>query len=297
MQQQSKNANSIYNIPDANILNDLKQLEMEEKRDAASILAITATIASLGFLIITISSRYPAAVINTDILKLYVFDASLYKPESNEHVTYFVSALILPFFCGIYYFVSTRLLSLIEERLFIFYQIVSFFLVGSLLALFLRGLTHYNYIPPSSMYNAPVLNLLVNVIMFGWIIVSSRLSKQIIKRMNIALNYVYMFVSVFIIVVVSVGRVFNETEPYVYGFHFTAYFDSVVQVYLGKTLLVNNSAQYGLYALFLKPLFVLFGLSVFKFTLVMCIIEAMWLLCLLFLMRSTIRVMFTKFSS
>ena len=58
---------------------------------------------------------------------------------------------------------------------------------------------------------------------------------------------------------------FNERDPYVADGHFVAYFDSVVQVYLGKTLLVNDTAQYGLYAAMLKPVFQLMGLGVFRF--------------------------------
>ncbi len=51
-------------------------------------------------------------------------------------------------------------------------------------------------------------------------------------------------------------------------------FDSVVRVYLGKTLLVDSTSQYGLYAWFLAPLFRCIGLSVAKFTFVMGLLSA-----------------------
>ncbi len=55
----------------------------------------------------------------------------------------------------------------------------------------------------------------------------------------------------------------------IYGYHFNAVFHSVVQVFLGKGLLVDFTNQYGLYPHFLKPLFHLTGLSVFTFSLAM----------------------------
>ncbi|GEM_PF-1319953 len=54
-----------------------------------------------------------------------------------------------------------------------------------------------------------------------------------------------------------------------YALHFNAVFHSVVQVYLGKALLIDFSNQYGLYPHFLAPLLHLLGLSIYKFSLVM----------------------------
>ena len=78
-----------------------------------------------------------------------------------------------------------------------------------------------------------------------------------------------------LIILVSIATVFNEADPFVPGGHFLAYFDSVVQVFLGKTLLVDMAPQYGLYALLLKPLFKVIGLSVLNFTLVMAGLKAL----------------------
>ncbi|HCU05958.1 MAG TPA: hypothetical protein DIC51_06770 [Coxiellaceae bacterium] len=62
---------------------------------------------------------------------------------------------------------------------------------------------------------------------------------------------------------------------------FGAVFYSVVQVMHGKTLLVDQAAQYGLYAELLYPVFHLIGLSIFKFTTVMGALQIAGLLCLL----------------
>lgn len=55
--------------------------------------------------------------------------------------------------------------------------------------------------------------------------------------------------------------------------HFEAVFYAVTQVMTGKTLLHDLPAQYGLYAELLKPIFMISGLSVFKFTLLMSIMQ------------------------
>ncbi len=63
-----------------------------------------------------------------------------------------------------------------------------------------------------------------------------------------------------------------------YAMHFGSVFHSVEEVWAGKTLLVDFNNQYGLYPVFLLPLFKLTGLSVLKFTIVMAVLEvAAWL--------------------
>ncbi|HEV8062169.1 MAG TPA: hypothetical protein VGP68_19985, partial [Gemmataceae bacterium] len=70
------------------------------------------------------------------------------------------------------------------------------------------------------------------------------------------------------------ASVFSDRWFYASQWHFNAVFDSVVRVYLGKTLLVDSTSQYGLYAWFLAPLFRCTGLTVAKFTFVMGLLSA-----------------------
>lgn len=62
--------------------------------------------------------------------------------------------------------------------------------------------------------------------------------------------------------------------------HFGAAFYSVTQVFAGKTILVHLPAQYGMYSEILNPIFKIIGLSVFKFTLVMAILQITALMAL-----------------
>ena len=86
------------------------------------------------------------------------------------------------------------------------------------------------------------------------------------------------------------GSVFSDQWYYASKWHFNAVFDSVVRVYLGKTLLVDSTCQYGQYAWFLAPLFRCIGLSVAKFTAVMGLLTAgSFLMIGLFLWRQVNR--------
>jgi hypothetical protein len=78
-----------------------------------------------------------------------------------------------------------------------------------------------------------------------------------------------------VLAVVFLTNVFGHWEPYVSCTHFTAVFNEVVQVYLGKALLIDDINQYGLYPHFLQPLFALTGLTVLKFTVVMGLLTAL----------------------
>lgn len=86
------------------------------------------------------------------------------------------------------------------------------------------------------------------------------------------------------------ASIFSEQWFYANQWHFNAVFDSLVRVNLGKTLLVDSTCQYGLYAWFLGPLFRCIGLSVAKFTAVMGLLSAgSYFMIGLFLKRQTSR--------
>jgi hypothetical protein len=86
------------------------------------------------------------------------------------------------------------------------------------------------------------------------------------------------------------ASVFVEHWPYANQWHFNAVFDSSVRLHFGRTLLVDSTSQYGLFAWFLRPIFWLTGLSVAKFTFVLGLLSATAYLSIgLFLKRSTSR--------
>ena len=93
-----------------------------------------------------------------------------------------------------------------------------------------------------------------------------------------------------VVIVPLSASIFSDHWYYPAQWHFNAVFDSVVRVYLGKTLLVDSTSQYGLYAWFLAPLFRTIGLSVAKFTAVMGLLTAVsYFMIGLFLQRQVSR--------
>ncbi len=76
-------------------------------------------------------------------------------------------------------------------------------------------------------------------------------------------------------------RIFGEKCPYVWirspfgwGDHFSAVYHPTVQAALGRTILVDQASQYGLFPHFLAPIFALIGPGVLGFTLVMAALVA-----------------------
>ena len=65
----------------------------------------------------------------------------------------------------------------------------------------------------------------------------------------------------------------------IFAVSFNAFFHSVVQVHLGKQLLVDFDNQYGLYPHFLEPLFRVVGLSVYTLTIAMGILTCLAFWC------------------
>lgn len=75
-----------------------------------------------------------------------------------------------------------------------------------------------------------------------------------------------------------------RADAYVNSIHFNAYFYSVVQVSLGKTLLVDLTSQYGLYPYFLQPVLRVVGLDVPQLTFTMGTLIAWFFFILLVLL-------------
>ena len=76
------------------------------------------------------------------------------------------------------------------------------------------------------------------------------------------------------IAAMALARVFGEAAEYARHTHFEPLYHPMVQVVLGKTILVDMVSQYGLYPHFLAPIFAAFGLGVVQFTLVLAVLVA-----------------------
>jgi hypothetical protein len=99
-----------------------------------------------------------------------------------------------------------------------------------------------------------------------------------------------------VIVLLTVIAVRVRSDTMIYGdLHFEAVFYSMSQVMAGRTLLADLTAQYGLYAELLRPMFLIIGFSVLKFTALMTILQGIACLCLLAVCQRTVHLGWLRF--
>lgn len=83
------------------------------------------------------------------------------------------------------------------------------------------------------------------------------------------LNYLYLIVSIFSLILIFSINIYNlQSIASTEAVSFNALFHSVSQVYLGKSLDIDLTSQYGLYGQIMLPLLKITGLSIFKFTII-----------------------------
>jgi hypothetical protein len=150
-------------------------------------------------------------------------------------------------------------------------------LIGYLFVIFQRKLEYINndasfFFSNNILYN---LNFFVCLFIYGII---TFCFFAYLKRQD-TYQRIVKFVTNEIIALTLLQTVFYNvfhlaTEDYLRTMETNAVFYSLTQVMAGKTLLVNLTSQYGLYALFLYPFFKLGGVTVFSFGLVMGMLNA-----------------------
>lgn len=92
----------------------------------------------------------------------------------------------------------------------------------------------------------------------------------------------------FLLIDILLVNLSNRDNYFGWYEHFNAVFYSVAQVVNGNTLLVDFTNQYGLYPHFLAPIFKVVGLSVFKYSVVMCSLVVLAYALLLLFLRNTV---------
>ncbi len=94
------------------------------------------------------------------------------------------------------------------------------------------------------------------------------------KPMVLAVSIVTYAIVAVVIYDLYLYDIFNlEVQSWDRLMETNAVFYSITQVFAGKSLLVNVNAQYGMYALFLLPVFKIIGMSAYKFGVVMGVLN------------------------
>lgn len=223
-----------------------------------------------------------------DLEKSYINIAG-YFPEPKEQLAFKLSLVFLIPFCWIAWNISAWVLARIGNKLnhigdsFILITVIGLVLVVE------RVFNSYTetYFSASSYSGRLFLTLLVFV---SLLIMMLRESRN--RRNSNPSKIPYYFLGLLICLILSVETIFGEKymiDHTASNHHFEAYLDSVVQVYLGRTLLIDLFPQYGYYAYFYNLIFSIIGLSTVKFTFVVATLKFISFSALLILLEKLIK--------
>lgn len=105
-----------------------------------------------------------------------------------------------------------------------------------------------------------------------------------------ALNwFFFLFATVYIVAAWRLTSIYAADHSFRSVHHLDAILYPLSQVVHGKTILVDLPSQYGLFPELLAPIFKIIGLTVFKFSLVMAILEIIAVIALFFILTKLIK--------
>lgn len=231
--------------------------------------------------------------INADT-SIFAVPQKYFMPEPMERLLFYIGVIITPILLYFSYKIFRIIIDRFNDETVI--RIGKILNMASIIIILISMAIYYSVILQSKEYgllfygNYMLAGVYSNK-MLAWVLFCVGMIcllygsiKFKIKHLNnkIVLN-VLNYVSWTIILLVFAYCVFGlkvVNEYFVYANHFNAVFYSMVQVYLGKAILVDIVHQYGLYPHFIEPLFRVFGLSVLKFTVIMGLLLAVAVYCL-----------------
>lgn len=256
-------------------------------------LTILATAGSVFLLCICIRYFYrpDTSKILLEATKIYL-DKLLpaFMPKPVERMQFTLSVLLSPFLLLIFYKLFSKKINTIDKDLILrVYSFVSVAVVLSLFALTYIGLSVSNfvYVEKSFFYNGIGKYLYCLALFPAGLFVIFVYKKG--KYDNLINNIFNIFSGVllstmFFISIIGVNKP-NLDMLSIVG-HANPIFFPISQVVAGKTLLVNLTSQYGLYPIFLEPIFKRVGLSMLSLTSTMGILLSLsFLFIFLFLHR------------
>ena len=147
-------------------------------------------------------------------------------------------------------------------------DIASLGLMGLALGVTILGVRNEGsfYLMMNGFYREPLVSiplLVVTAALFRWG-----------RRGGAAIRAMAHAVALGVVAAMALARVFGESGEYARSNHFEPLYHPMVQVVLGKTILVDMASQYGLYPHFLAPIFAVCGLGIVAFTIVMAVLVA-----------------------
>jgi hypothetical protein len=249
--------------------------ELDEHR-VLFFLSLVGGLALLALALLLLSPLAPSAVDNVAISReILVLDPGEVRPEPLERFLYTTGVLLAPL-CFFMTSWGARRLAVsargAARRIAPVLAWLSAPLV--LLLVFAAGFAEFaagvaeGRISVRSCLPGGFLPAIVAIFIGAAVVATDRRRVQAARGLKAALIAIaaFLLLAVFSFGIIGVEHI--RKIPF-FLVSFNAFFHSVVQVYLGKALLIDFSNQYGLYPHFLEPFFQVFGLSVYSFTIVM----------------------------
>lgn len=251
------------------------------------ILCTLATLAAIWILEGTILPHFVSEAVDMEQVAALFSIQSGFVPERVEKIQYFSCMILAPCILLLYYFMMRKIsfaakVSGRMQEIFLITVTIGFAWLTDTL---FRQPTPY--IESTNLYSKDMLfffNPLLVIALFICICAVLYIT-MLQKNVNLRQKKAVSIVGCFVIGMVFIRYVFPLTGVWNHGIHFDAVFYSCAQVMNGKILLVDFMNQYGLYPIFLEPIFRLISFNVFTFTLLMAALMAVSYFCFLYFLR------------
>ena len=231
------------------------------------------------------------ALNTVEVTNLFLDPLSSFKPEKVERIQFMVSLILFPLLI----FTFNKLLKkkIQNTSAMILRSAVLIIIIAVFLLYYCIGVSiaDNSYFFQYNIVNTNLLGFVILFIALLFVLYRERYKDiGVIERRII--EVIAYIVPIIIIITASMMCIFgisNINGHFDYNVHFSAYFYSVVQVFEGKTLLVDTFNQYGLYPHFLIFIFKLTGLSVLKFTVTMAVLLAFSNICIFIFLKNVVK--------
>ena len=261
-----------------------KKICSEEKMYLGGLLSLVFSVLSTYFILRYLAGHYSFNVDLSNIGEIFAITSG-FCPEPRERMLFMGGCLIMPaalyLFCNIFSWVLSR----VSDGAYIrkvcgvlYFTVITLVYIMILVAIqenncfFLLNTIGVN---PQSL-----ILISAGVFILFWAILFAAPDNKFALAVRL-IEWSLLLLSLISILSVCLFCVFGTSSVSIRGVldvHFNAVFHPVVQVYQGKTLLIDLLSQYGLYPHFLEPILKITGLTVLRFTVVMGALMALSLI-------------------
>ena len=202
------------------------------------------------------------------ILPLYAF-----QPEQAERAQFLFTVVALPVLILLFGLLNNkwqflRFLTVRDQNLMVYVSALILVILG---CLDFRMYAYYYFIStpfavsPFLAFGLSIVFIIATVYFTKWLNPSADSHRYRL------VNFVYILLAIILVGIVLsalLARKGNLATKYYFDGSFDAFYYSIVQVFQGKTILVDLNSQYGLYPYFLLPLLKLIGLNITAISLI-----------------------------